>query len=274
MADAVITPNPEAKANGDRSDRIPRGSAPPALKLSDAVELAKKINEQASGSASYDLFSQITGNSRTSSTFLRKLSSLRQYKIIQDIDNVATLSDIGTRIAAPLDTGDDLAAIKQAMLEVDNLSKLFDRVKGRILPEDQFLKNIMVQELKIPREVCDLWIAWFKDAANSARLLLFRPDGKTQVLEGPSFTPKISADTTVPANRREETVVPQQSALPVAATTNSFENNPDLVLIQLGPRRLAKLQLPSDWDSAKDLKRLLKMLQLALSEEIPEDDQK
>jgi hypothetical protein len=36
--------------------------------------------------------------------------------------------------------------------------------------------------------------------------------------------------------------------------------------IPLGPGRIVRLEMPEDWDSAKDLSRLLKMLKLSLSE--------
>jgi len=42
--------------------------------------------------------------------------------------------------------------------------------------------------------------------------------------------------------------------------------------IPLGPNRTVRLELPSDWDAAKDLSRLLKMLKLSLSDEDVEVD--
>jgi hypothetical protein len=260
MADSVVTPQLEEQ----KADRIPRGSAPPALKLSEAMVLAKKIYEQAAGSASYDTFSQITGNSRTSSAFQRKLSALRQYGIIQDTDNIAALTDIGTRIVAPRDVGDDLAATKEAMLRVDYLSKIFERHKGRILPDDQFLKNILIQEIKVPREVADLWIIWFKEAAAAARLLHTRADGKVQVLEGPTASPRNTEDA---ANtKKEDQAAPPKPPMQSFGELTEHPDQQRLVLIQLGRGRLAKLLLPEDWDASKDLQKLLKMLDLSLGE--------
>jgi hypothetical protein len=263
MADSIVTPQPEEQ----KAERIPRGSAPPALKLSEAMVLAKKIYEQAAGAASYDTFSQITGNSRTSSAFQRKLSALRQYGIIQDTDNIAALTDIGTRIVAPRDVGDDLTATKEAMLRIDYLNKIFERHKGRILPDDQFLKNILIQEIKVPREVAELWIVWFKEAAVAARLLHTRADGKIQVLEGPTASPKnMEADA---ANTKKEEIQIVSPKPPIQPFGGDFTEHPDqqrLVLIQLGRGRLAKLLLPEDWDVSKDLQKLLKMLDLSLGE--------
>jgi hypothetical protein len=264
MANSAVTPQPDEK-----SERIPRGSAPPALKLSDAAELARKIYDNAGGLASPDMFSQLIGNTTTSSTFVRKLSALRAYGIIEDVGSNLGLTEIGNRIAAPRDAEDDLAAMKEALQRIETLNKIYERFKGRILPEDQFLKNIFIQELKIPREIADHWIYWFLDAARVSRLLHARTDGKTQVLEGATLVQKNGNETPSQVAKKEETVPVVQQ--PATASVHALEGDADLILIQLGRGRLAKLQLPKDWDSAKDLSRLLKMLSLSLSDEITEE---
>jgi hypothetical protein len=251
----------------EKAERIPRGSAPPALKLSDAVALVHKIYNKAGGSASNDTFSQIIGNTTTSSAFIRKLSAMRLYGLIDETSAIIMLTDLGNRIAAPRDIDDDLAAMKEAMLRVDTLNKIYERFKGRILPEDQFLKNILIQEFKVPREVATLWMFCFNDAATASHLLHQRSDGRMQVLEGLTASPNNVNDSTPPSGKKEA------SAYAVAPPVSTgVDSTADLILIQLGRGRLVKLQLPEDWESGKDLKRLLKMLSLALSDEIPEEE--
>lgn len=49
-------------------------------------------------------------------------------------------------------------------------------------------------------------------------------------------------------------------------------NGENIMPIPLGRGRLVKVELPSDWDSAKDLSRLLKILRLSLSDSDIEED--
>jgi hypothetical protein len=268
MANSAVTPEPNEKP-----ERIPRGSAPPALKLSEAAELARKIYDNAGGLASSDMLSQLVGNTITSSAFVRKLSALRSYGIVEDVGGNTGLTEIGNRIAAPRDVEDDLAAMKESLQRIETLNKIFERFKGRILPEEQFLKNIFIQELKIPREIADHWISWFIDAGKVSHLLHIRPDGKTQVLEGAARIQKNGDDTSSQISKKEEIAPAAAQAQTIAASIRGLDPDADLILIQLGRGRLAKLQLPEDWDNTKDLKRLLKMLSLSLSDEIPEDEQ-
>jgi hypothetical protein len=255
-----MVPTGEAGSQ-QRQGRTPRGFVPPALRLSEAVALAQKVNEMAAGSASYDSFSQITGNTKTSSTFSRKVSALRLYGIIEDRDNIVSLSELGNRIATPRDESDDLLAIKEAMLRVEILNKIYERHRGRILPEDQFLNNVLLQELKVPRDFSKTWVEYFQDAIQTAKLTVTRPDGKTQLVER-----SVSSNSAV------------NSALALGAPLTPPDLTPPVVIdfseslpIPLGKGRIALLKLPAEWNARKDLSRLLKMIQLSLSEDEGED---
>ena len=250
---------------GPKPDRVPRGSTPPALKLSEAMVLSRKINDNAGGSASYDLFSQITGNTKTSSSFVRKVAALRQYGIIEDRDNAVALSELGNRMSTPRDEIDDATAAKESLLRIDLLHKVYDRHCGRLLPEDQFLANILIQEFKVPREFSRLWVDHFKDAISSARLLFVRPDGKAQLLEVPKGS---SSNSAASLSVVDDVVTATQEP---SKTTNKVVDFGGSLPIPLGPGRLAFIKLPDDWNAPKDLRRLVKMLELSLGEESEED---
>jgi hypothetical protein len=250
----------EIKPMSEKPDRLPRGVAPLALKLSDAIILAHKVNEMASGSATYDTFSQICGNTKTSSSFQRKVAALRSFGIIEDRDNVVALSELGNRITTPRDERDDAIATKEAMLRIDLLGKMFERHRGRLLPEDQFLNNILIQEFKVPREVSRMWVEHFRDALASAKLIFVRPDAKTQVLDEPSGDMRnVDRNTPQPEN------VPPMAGQPSAAVLGTISG--DAIPIPLGRGRTAHLHLPADWDAKRDLDRMLKMLRISLAEE-------
>jgi hypothetical protein len=250
--------DPAVAASLKKNERAPRGAVPPALRLSEGAALAHKISDLAGGTASYDLFSQIIGNTKTSSSFARKVSALRQYGIIEDRDSVVVLSDLGNRIVTPRDESDDLLALKESMLRVETLNKMYERHRGRILPEDQFLNNLLVQDFKIPRDFSKSWVDHFNDAVLTAKLTIMRSDGKTQLVEQPALP--INGTSSSPD------VAPSLPSTPAVAPTGQVSYH-DALPISLGKGRIAMLKLPDPWDSRKDLKRLLKMIQLSLSED-------
>lgn len=164
--------------------RLPKGTLPPFLTLGDAVDLALRLYEHGGGSASSDLLSQLAGNSVSSSTFVKKLASLKLYGLATEQNKTITLTDLGLAIAAPTDADGAISARKNALLKVDVFNRVYERHKGKLLPADEFLRNIVQSEFRIPRDVAGLWVRSFKDSARTAGLLLERSDGRTQVRDG------------------------------------------------------------------------------------------
>jgi hypothetical protein len=187
-----------------------RGSFPPYLGLAEGFNLARAIYEQGGGQASYDLMSRLTGNSSSSSTFVKKIGALKLYGLVSEQNSTVTLTDQGSAIAAPISEDSDRLAKKAAFLGVPTFAKLFERHKGKLLPADEFLRNILEQDLGIPLELSADWVIAFKDAAKAAALLFNRSDGKVQILEAPSLEldrQNIRADI--------QEVTPSQHAAPI-----------------------------------------------------------
>ncbi len=169
-------------ASGEHK-RLPRGTRPPLLALGEAADLCVRLYEHAGGTAGFDLLSQLANNSVSSSTFIKKLSSLKAYGLVSEQNKLITLTDLGLAIAAPTDSEGSAAAMKVALLKVDVFGRIYERHRGKLLPADEFLRNIIQGEFGIPRSVADSWVRSFKDGARAAGLLLERADGKTQVRE-------------------------------------------------------------------------------------------
>ena len=166
-----------------KNGRLPRGSNPPFMLLSEAFRLAQSIWENAGGHCSLDMFSKITGNSTSSSSFIRRLNALKSYGLVSEADNLINLTDQGRESIAPTSLTTGAAARKACFLSLDVHSKLYERHKGKLLPAAEFLRNIIEQDCKIPKDLLDAWIASFKDAARAAGVLLQRNDGKFQLTE-------------------------------------------------------------------------------------------
>jgi hypothetical protein len=161
--------------------RLPKGTFPPLLTLGDAASLARRLYEHGGGEASFDLLSQMAGNSVSSSTFVKKLAALKSYGLAVEQNKTVTLTDLGLGIAAPTDAEGSASALKTALLRIEIFNRIYERHKGKLLPADEFLRNIIQGEFRVPREIADRWVRSFRESARSAGLLLERPDGKIQV---------------------------------------------------------------------------------------------
>lgn len=176
-----------AGAVGDRKVRI---SQPPYVSLREAVRIAEQIYEQGGGSADKNMLTVILNNSISSSSFTRKLQALRLYRLISGAVAPVSLTDVGLSIVAPKEESARAIALKTAATGPEVFRKSYDRLKGKLLPQDEFLRNYFMHDLALPNKVvADAWIDSFKVALETAGLLFSRPDGKTQVLEGPTNVP-------------------------------------------------------------------------------------
>ncbi|MEO7029688.1 MAG: hypothetical protein ABI147_09840 [Acidobacteriaceae bacterium] len=168
------------------SDRKPRIAQPPYLQLRGALDIAERIYEQCAGTANSNQLTSILNNSVSSSSFTRKLQALRLYRLTSGMVPPVTLTDVALAIVAPKDEAARSLSLKAAATGPEVFRKTYEKFKSKLLPQDEFLRNSFVHDMQLPPIVADAWVDSFKSALDTAGLLLVRPDGKTQVLEGPS----------------------------------------------------------------------------------------
>jgi hypothetical protein len=226
-----------------KNDRMPRGSSPPHLKLSEAFALAVAIWEQGAGHCSFDVLSKITNNSTSSSSFLKKFNALKAYGLIEPSKSEVILTDNGRNVVAPASPLLEAAARKMAFLNIDVYAKVYERHRGKLMPADEFLRNIIEVDCGIPRELSETWVVYFKDAVNAAGLLFNRSDGKIQITEAPILpTPQLEA-VTVPGPKLE----PQQAPKVVDEKSNqsiNFNISGHTTRIELSGKRFAVFAFP------------------------------
>jgi len=169
-----------------RTDRRPWGSTPPYLSLPEAFSLVAQIYANGGGEATYDVLSRIVGNSTSSSSFTRKLSALKAYGLVDETSKgTITLSPLGSKIAAPLSPVDGALAKREAFLRLKVFAQVHEKHKGKLLPADEFLRNLIEQEFAMPRDVATEWLRAFKDGIRTVGLLHDRGDGKMQIMDSP-----------------------------------------------------------------------------------------
>ena len=198
-------------------DRYKKGSFPPFVTFADTISFAEKVYENGGGRASYDLLSQIFDNSIKSSSFTKKLAAVKWYGLlIESTKGDVLLSDIGVAIAAPQSPSAANSARKEAFLKIEPFAKIYERHKGKLLPADEFLKNIFEQDSGIPKELSSGWVRAFKEAIRTSGLLHDRGDQKIQIMESAVVPLTVSLASSMEMNDKATVVQHNRERILVA----------------------------------------------------------
>lgn len=262
-------------------ERVKRGTVPPYIAIDEAFRLANSIYAQGGGRASTDMMSRLIGNSSSSSSFNRKTGALKLYGILSEQGGVYTLTDVGNAIAAPISEDYGIAARKAVFLNVPQYSKLFERLKSKLLPADEFLKNILEQDVGVHRDFSVAWVKAFKDALKAAGLLFARTDGKSQILEFPLSGGERPAPKSEPGEVLSAVEVPPQNPESLTRTLGAvipspvvpFSASGNKTRFELSDGQVAEFSIPFGIKSkdAKRLKSFLKGLEFFIDSAIIDD---
>jgi hypothetical protein len=254
------------------------------LSLADAFRFAEAIYEQGGGEASYDMASRLLGNSASSSSFVKKTNAAKLYGLITEQNDTFRLTPGGRAIAAPVSEANALSAKKAAFLKVPVFAKIFERHKGKLVPADEFLQNIIVQEANIPQELSAAWVTEFHQAARAASLIYARPDGKLQLMESGSpqsapQQPQEAAPETAQSSPRiiniEQLPLASQASSITATTAAPLTASGQMARFVLSDGRFAEFNIPFGITArdAKRLKNYLKGLELMLDSAISDGEE-
>ena len=230
-----------------------RVAQPPYLDLAEAVRISEQIYEQGAGRADKNLLTVILRNSTSSSSFTRKLQSLRWYQLTAGMVPPVALTEIGLSIAAPKDEASRLSALKAAAIGPDQFRRTYERLKGKLLPQKEFLVNGFQHDLSAPKIIATAWAESFTTALETAKLLLQRSDGKIQVLEGatPRYADAEHSQEDVAESTSATAEIPvERSITPPPATSEGH-----MTRIALSEGRFASFSIP-DRISKRDALRL------------------
>lgn len=243
------------------------GKAPHELSLPQALGVLNKIAQEGR-SLDESKLALVLGNTVTSSAFPRKVRSLVAYGLLAEpSDSQYALTDLALSIAFPRSPEAEIEGTKTAFLKIPQFSFLFNQHKGKLLPADEFLRNIIEQECSIPRDVSDVWVRQFKEGARASSLFHLRADGKIQIAESP-----IIGDSTqesllelIPKNEpvRQDGDGSHSMAMPLPAPVPPpwiLPASGHCTRIELSDGRRAEFGIP-DKLNAKDAEKLKKALQ-------------
>jgi len=252
------------------------GKSPLDLDLPHAIEAMNKI-AQAGRSMSKSKLAIVLGNTVTSSAFARKIRALSSYGLIgEQPDGQFALTDLALAIALPRSPDGQMEAKKHAFLRIEQFAFLFNQHKGKLLPADEFLRNIIEQEFGIPRDTSDVWVRQFKSGAREAGLFHIRSDGKTSIAESTMFADGAPVSSSTPApsppppDNPEETNnelegegvrwFEQRLQQPLVSERRSTSASGNYTRIDLSDGRRAEISIP-DKLNAKDAEKLKRALQ-------------
>ncbi len=239
------------------ADRYKKGSLPPFISFAAAISFAEKIYENGGAKASYDLLSRIFDNSTKSSSFTKKMAALKAYGLVAEpVKGEVQLTETGISVAAPQSPLAEGTARKEGFLRIEPFARIYDRHRGKLLPADEFLKNILEQDCDIPKDLSQSWLEAFKEAIRTAGLLYERPDQKIQIMESgvPLRQPAApSQPEPTPSVEIKSSIDP---ILPTDRSSDSGMNH----RIKLSNGRVASFSIPDDL-SADDVRKIKKALE-------------
>lgn len=253
-------------------DRRAYGKSPLVLNLAEALALVGKISQEGRTVPESKL-AIILGNTISSSAFTKKIRALGSYGLLSEqADGQFTLTDLAISIALPRSLQEEAEAKKLAFLNIEAHKLIFQQHKGKLLPADEFLRNILEQDLDIPREYSHDWAKSFKEGARIAGLFYDRGDGKVQISDSPLSE---SAPTELRVDSREvqqeiarreveipgfvatpKEIEPQQQQSPYGHASGQSGH---ITRIDLSGGRRAEISIP-DQLSARDAQKLQRAL--------------
>ena len=127
----------------------------------------------------------VLGNSTSSSAFSRKIGALRAFGfIIDEAKGEYRPTDLGVSVASPRTPELHAESLQEALLNVSVYNRIFEQHEGKLLPADEFLRNLVEQECQISKDDSEDWVGVFRINAEYAGMLHDQGGGRIIVSEG------------------------------------------------------------------------------------------
>ena len=165
--------------------KIGYGVRVPILPFESLIDILENAGNTVGFAGSLDDLSRIAGNTPTSSVFNKKLAALKNFSLVIVAGDGFEITELGQRIVNPTSPEQRADALLEAFLKLEIHRVIYERYKGKLLPERTFLANYINKELDIPFELKSDWAAYFTSAASYTGILHKRDSGSYQVMARP-----------------------------------------------------------------------------------------
>ncbi len=245
----------KAATNGDdegtqSSARKREKGLPTYISLAEALDIIGQIYEKGGGDLSSDMLAEVVGNSPASSFFRMKVGALKNFGLAEEQNGHLRLTELGKQIVAPKEATEIPLAKQRALLNVALYKELYEKFRGKALPDEQFLANMLHRDFQISASAKDRAASIFIESGKAAGL--FVQSGGTLQVGEPAALRHDAADTLAA----------------MAGATSSSEPQPSgshVLTIALGRGRIARIVAPGDLTAAEAV-RLKKALDVLIGE--------
>jgi len=112
-----------------------------------------------------------------------EISSATKYGLLESsAAGRIALTDLARRILRPQSEADELAGMREALLNAPQISDVYKHYRGENLPDEKFLNNTICDTYKVPRDKVEEFTKIFIESLTDAKLLQSHGD-KTRVLD-------------------------------------------------------------------------------------------
>lgn len=173
------------KANASKAGgKVIGGSSTfPRHPVEKALRIPKAIIEQNAGRDCADSESARYLGVGLNGPFKVEISSSIKYGFLtRPSPGMLSVTDRARQAIRPQKSGDDLEALRQAVLDAPEISEVYKHYRGEYLPDGSFFEHALVDKFQIPSEKVEEFTQVFMSSLQSAELVE-RKDDKFRILD-------------------------------------------------------------------------------------------
>lgn len=180
--DNSITEN--EKSNSNRQTRN-RGVRFPYVDLKQSVENVKQIDQKVGGKGTAEVIADVLSSTVTSSKFKATISSAKQFNLVSREDDFILQTELAKKIIYPTRSETELENKRQAFFSCQLFLDVYNRLKGKLLPTEELLGNILVSEFNIStaKQSREKAVHSFIESAIYADLLIEEEEGQFKCID-------------------------------------------------------------------------------------------
>jgi hypothetical protein len=101
-----------------------------------------------------------------------EISSASKYKLLdRPSSGRLAITDLARKILRPQNPEDELAGLRQAVLNAPDIGDVYRHYRGENLPDDSFLRNALVDNFKVPEPKVNEFLSVFFECLEDAQLI-------------------------------------------------------------------------------------------------------
>ena len=171
------------KASAKRASSTSGVAKFPRHSVGRAIRIPKAIIEQNAGNECTVAQSADFVGVGNHGPYKLEVSSATKYGLLESPSaGRIAITELARRILRPQSESDELAGMREAVLNAPQISDVYKHYRGENLPDEKFLNNTICDTYKVPRDKVEEFTKVFMESLTDAKLLQTH-GGKTRVLD-------------------------------------------------------------------------------------------